>query len=221
MKKILHLLHKLYADLRSLFLKGLFFLLPIAITFSLFNFCFNLIISWLEPVRKLHLPFLEIIPYYEVFLVTIFILSVGAFLKIFVVKPCIKFIENIFSQVPLISTVYFGIKQLIAAFSAHNKTSFKDVVYVEYPRTGIYSIGFLTSQVPTAIAPDTHKIYYNIYLPTTPNPTHGYFIILAEDQFQHANLSRQEAITLIISGGILQPDRLKKETNGEEKEEEI
>jgi len=202
---------KAYKHVRRIFLKGFLFLLPIAITFSLFSFSINLIRSWLVPLRQLHLPMLEVIPFYEILVVAIFILAVGIFLQAFILKPFIKFIEDIFSQIPLLSTVYFGAKQLISAFSGQNKTSFKDVVYVEFPRSGIYSIGFLTSEVPVEIAPNDKTTYYNIYIPTTPNPTTGFFIILSKDQFHHANLTRQEAITLIISGGILQPERYKKE----------
>jgi len=204
------ILINMYNQLKSLFIKGLLFLLPIAITFSLLNFCFNLIISWLIPLRKLHIPALEIIPYYELLVVLAFILLVGIFIKAFIFKPFIKIIEDVFAQIPLLSTVYFGTKQLIEAFSGQNKTSFKDVVYVEFPRAGIYSIGFLTSQAPQEIAPHTNDIYYNIYIPTTPNPTTGFFIVVTKDQFYPANLTRQEAISLIISGGILQPDRHKK-----------
>lgn len=211
MKNIITNITEIYKYLRHVFIKGLLFILPIAITFSLFHFCMNLIISWLVPLRKLHLPFLEIIPYYEIIVVIIFIFGIGAFLQFFVLKPFIKLMEDIFSQVPLLSTVYFGAKQLVEAFSGQNKTSFKDVVYVEFPRPGIYSLGFLTSEVPEDIAPNQDHKYYNIYIPTTPNPTTGFFIVLSKDQFFHANLTRQEAITLIISGGILQPDRYKKE----------
>lgn len=202
---------KIYNYLRHLFIKGLLFILPITITFSLFHFCIHLIISWLVPLKKLNLPFLEMIPYYEILIVFIFIVSIGLFLQAFILKPFIKLMEDIFAQVPLLSTVYFGAKQLVEAFSGQNKTSFKDVVYVEFPRPGIYSIGFLTSQVPADISPQKDIIYYNVYIPTTPNPTTGFFIVLSKDQFHHANLTRQEAITLIISGGIVQPDRYKKE----------
>ena len=212
---------KTYKYLRHLFLKGLLFLLPIAITFSLFSFSINLIRSWLVPLRQLHLPMLEMIPFYEILVVAIFILAVGIFLQAFILKPFIKFIEDIFSQIPLLSTVYFGAKQLISAFSGQNKTSFKDVVFVEFPRPGIYSIGFLTSEVPVEIAPNDKTTYYNVYIPTTPNPTTGFFILLPKDQFHHANLTRQEAITLIISGGILQPERYRKEGTEIEEDEEI
>jgi|SRR3989339_899660 len=218
---ILPLLHTIYKKIRHLFIKGFLFLLPIAITFSLFSFSMNLIRSWLIPLRRLHLPFLEMIPYYELLVVVIFILAVGGFLQAFVLKHGIKFIEDIFSQIPLLNSVYFGIKQLIEAFSGKNKSSFKDVVYVEFPRPGIYSIGFLTSEVPAEIAPNDKATYYNVYIPTTPNPTTGFFIVLPTDQFKHANLTRQEAITLIISGGILQPDRYKKEEIETEIEDDI
>lgn len=213
---LITLIQQTYTYMRHLFLKGLLFLLPIAITFSLCNFCINLITSWLVPLRKLHLPFLEMIPLYEILVVVLFILAVGAFLQAFILKPFIKLMEDIFSQIPLLSTVYFGAKQLIEAFSGQNKTSFKDVVYVEFPRPGIYSVGFLTTEVPVEIAPDKNKTYFNVYIPTTPNPTTGFFVILPQDQFHHANLTRQEAISLIISGGILQPERYKKPSTQEE-----
>ncbi len=211
MQRIIAFSRILYKNIRHVFIQGLLFLLPIAITISLFSFSMNLIRSWLVPLRSLHLPFLEMIPYYEIIVVCLFIVAVGAFLQAFVLKPFIKFMEDIFSQIPLLNTVYFGAKQLIEAFSGNNKTSFKDVVYVQFPRPGIYSLGFLTSQVPHEISPDTTKIYYNVYIPTTPNPTTGFFIVIPQDEFHHANLTRQEAITLIISGGILQPDKYKKD----------
>jgi uncharacterized membrane protein len=211
MQKIIAFSRILYKNIRHVFIQGLLFLLPIAITISLFSFSMNLIRSWLVPLRSLHLPFLEMIPYYEIIVVCLFIVAVGAFLQAFVLKPFIKFMEDIFSQIPLLNTIYFGAKQLIEAFSGNNKTSFKDVVYVQFPRPGIYSLGFLTSQVPHEISPDTTKIYYNVYIPTTPNPTTGFFIVIPQDEFHHANLTRQEAITLIISGGILQPDKYKKD----------
>lgn len=211
MQRIIAFYRILYKNIRHVFIQGLLFLLPIAITISLFSFSMNLIRSWLVPLRSLHLPFLEMIPYYEIIVVCLFIVAVGAFLQAFVLKPFIKFIEDIFSQIPLLNTIYFGAKQLIEAFSGNNKTSFKDVVYVQFPRPGIYSLGFLTSQVPHEISPDTTKIYYNVYIPTTPNPTTGFFIVIPQDEFHHANLTRQEAITLIISGGILQPDKYKKD----------
>lgn len=197
-------------NLKSLFINGLLFLLPIAITFALFSFSFNLVKAWLMPIKRLNLAALEIIPHYEIVLVIGFIFLVGLTLKFLILKPLLNIIEDIFSKLPLIRTVYFGAKQLVNAFSATDQMTFKHVVFVQFPRPGMYSIGFLTSTVPTELSPNKEKTYYNIYIPTTPNPTTGYFVMLPQEEFMHVDLSRNEAIALIISGGILQPDRYKK-----------
>jgi len=206
----IQLLQELYQYCKKLFIKGLLFLLPITITFSLLHFCFNLVTSWLIPLQNINIPLLSMIPHYEILIILIFIFGVGLFLQGFFLKFIIQLVEKFFSQIPLISTVYFGTKQLVSAFSGDNKSSFKDVVYIEFPRKGIYSIGFLTSEIQKEIAPNQDETYYNVYIPTTPNPTTGYFVVLTKDQFKHTNISRQDAITLIISGGILQPNQLKK-----------
>jgi uncharacterized membrane protein len=102
--------------------------------------------------------------------------------------------------------VYSGIKKLVDAFSFQDKVSFTKVVRVEFPRPGIYSIGFLANQIDETIAPDIHKKYYTIFIPTTPNPTSGFLIIAPEDEITIIDISRQAAMAMIISGGIIQPD---------------
>ena len=205
-------LNTLNKQIKKVFLGGLIFLLPITITFALFSFFFNLIKSWLVPLRKLHIPVLEAIPQHEILLIILFILFVGILLRIFILKPLVQFIEDLFSKIPLIRTVYSGVKQLTHAFTSHDQMSFKKIVIVEFPLKGIYSIGFLTSQVPHQISPATDKKFVNIYIPTTPNPTTGFFVMVPEGDYKETDLTRQEATALIISGGILQPERyIKKE----------
>jgi uncharacterized membrane protein len=194
-------------SLKQIFLNGLFFLLPIAIAFSLFNFLFNLVTSWLDPIRQLNLPYISRIPYYEFILVTLFIVFIGLKIKTFVFKPFVNFLEEIFKRIPLFGTVYFGAKQLIHALTSQDKLSFKSVVFIEFPRKNIYSIGFLTSEVPHEMSPNKDERYFNVYIPTTPNPTTGFFIIAPKDQIIETGLTRQEAMSLIISGGIIQPER--------------
>ena len=77
---------------------------------------------------------------------------------------------------------------------------------VEFPRSGIFSLGFLANQVDEKIAPDTEKKYFSIFIPTTPNPTSGFLIVVPEDQITIIEISRQEAMAMIISGGIIQPE---------------
>lgn len=203
----MNFLKQFLKHIKKLFFGGLIFLLPITITFALFNFFFNLIKSWLIPLRELHIPILESIPQHEILLIICFIFLVGMLLRLFILKPFIQFIEDIFSRIPLIRVVYSGVKQLTHAFTSHDQLSFKKIVIVEFPLKGIYSIGFLTSQVPHQISPKHDEKFVNIYIPTTPNPTTGYFVMVPEGAYTETDLTRQEATALIISGGILQPER--------------
>ena len=84
------------------------------------------------------------------------------------------------------------------------------MVLVQFPKEGVYSIGFLTRIVPDQMLAKDEKEYINIYIPMTPNPTHGFFIMVPKGDYIETDLTRQEATSLIISGGILQPERYMK-----------
>ena len=193
-------------SISSLFLTGLFCILPMTLTVAVFTITFRVIVSWLEPLKRFGLPFLGKIPYSEVILAVALIFLAGMLYNMFLLRPIIHAIENLFSRIPLIRPVYSGIKKLVDAFSFQDKVSFSKVVRVEFPRSGIYSLGFLANQVDEKIAPDTEKKYFSIFIPTTPNPTSGFLIVVPEDQITIIEISRQEAMAMIISGGIIQPD---------------
>lgn len=190
----------------SLFLTGLFSILPITLTIAVFTLTLRILQSWLEPLKKLGLPFIDTIPYSEVILAIALIFLAGTLYNMFILRPIIHAIENLFSRIPLIRPVYSGIKKLVHAFSFQDKSSFNKVVRVEFPRPGIYSIGFLANQVNDHIAPDTDKKYFSIFIPTTPNPTSGFLIIAPKEQIAIIDITRQEAMAMIISGGIILPD---------------
>lgn len=190
----------------SLFLTGLFSLLPITLTIAVFTLTLRVLQGWLEPLKRFGLPFLGKIPYSEVILAIIIIFIAGTLYNMFILRPIIHAIEKLFFKLPLIRPVYSGIKKLVDAFSFQDKASFTRVVRVEFPRPGIYSIGFLANQVDEKTAPNMDKKYFTIFIPTTPNPTSGFLIIAPEDQISIIDISRQEAMAMIISGGIIQPD---------------
>ena len=192
----------------SLFLTGLLTLLPITLTIAVFTITFRLLLSWLEPLKRFGLPFIGIIPYSEVILAIIIIFIVGTFYNMFLLRPIIHGLEKLFTRIPIIRPVYSGIKKLVHAFSFQDKVSFNKVVRVEFPKAGIYSIGFLANQVDEKIAPDTKKKYFSIFIPTTPNPTSGFLILVPEDDITIIDISRQDAMAMIISGGIIQPDTI-------------
>ena len=202
---------RFFRYLWSLFLTGLLTILPITITIALVNISFRVITGWLLPLRQFAPPFLvKVIPYTEIILAIIIIFLIGTLYNIFILRPLIHAVEGLIFKIPLIRPVYSGIKQLVQAFGAQDKLTFKKVVLVEFPRSGIYSLGFLTSELPPDLAPETTEKHFNIYIPTTPNPTSGYLVIFPENQITIIDLTRQEAITMIISGGIIQPDRFNK-----------
>ncbi len=194
---------------KRIFLNGLFTLLPLTLTIALFGFSFRLIKSWLQPIARISPQFLRDIPHSEIILVIITIFIVGFISHFFLTHQLWHLFEATIEKIPLLRSVYFGIKQLIHAFTAKDEGSFQKIVLLEFPRPGIYSLGFLTSAIPQEIAPDTLRTYYSVFIPATPNPTTGYYVIVPEDACRVVDLSKQEAMTLIISGGIIQPDRFK------------
>jgi len=204
------LFFRLFGALWSLFLNGLVMLMPIMLTIAIFHISFKLVKGWLEPLQQFRPQFLKDIPYSEILIIIAVIFLVGMVLKIIVLRSIVHAVEDVIAKIPLVRPVYSGIKQLVQAFSAQNKVSFKKVILIEFPRKDIYSIGFLTSEIPHQITPNTQDKFFSIFVPTTPNPTSGYFIIVSEKQITVIDLSHQEAMALIISGGIIQPERFKK-----------
>jgi uncharacterized membrane protein len=193
----------------NIFLSGFITLLPITITFVIFNMMFSVLSRWLEPIQRLLPPFIKTIPYSEFLVVIIAIVLIGILLKTLILKPIIHATERIISRIPLVRPVYQGIKQLVDAFGSQDKPTFKKVVIVEFPKAGVYSIGFVTSEVSPEYTPEKTQKFVSVFIPTTPNPTTGFLILLPETLITPVNLTPQDAMALIISGGIIQPDKFR------------
>lgn len=101
----------------------------------------------------------------------------------------------------------------VQAFSIQDKITFKQVVLVEFPRPGIHSVGFLTSELAPELTLNNPQKCYGVFIPTTPNPTSGFFVVVPESDMHIVDLTRQEAMAMIISGGIIQPERLNKKNH--------
>jgi len=197
------------ALITTFFLSGLFALLPLALTISLFYFTWKFVSGITAPLRDTIVPsFLQTLPYSEVIFVIGIIIGFGALLRFVLAQSFVHSIEKrLISRIPLVEPIYSGIKQLTSALSMQDKDSFKHVVLVEFPRKGIYSIGFLSSDFPAELAPDKTTKFYNVFIPATPNPLHGSYVICSEAEVIITQLSRQEAMSMIMSGGIIQPER--------------
>ena len=118
-------------------------------------------------------------------------------------KKMIKIGDKFLNRIPLIRNIYMGSKQILSSFTVGNKKTLRKVVMLEYPRKGIKSLGFLTGEIKITKRGKKDKTLYPIFLPSTPNPTTGYFLLLAKKDIQILDISVEEAARLIISGGII------------------
>ena len=197
-----------YQTLQSIFFKGLFTLLPLTLTMALLQFCFNLVKSWLQPVYALEPEYLQAITHSEIFLVLAAIFIVGLIMQLFIVTHVVDTIErSILNRIPLLRQIYFGIKQLVNALNPSDQITFKHVVYVPFGAQGTYALGFLTNYVTQSYSPNESIRYVSVFVPTTPNPTTGFYLVVPETDYKIVHITRQEAMTIIISGGILQPEK--------------
>jgi uncharacterized membrane protein len=119
--------------------------------------------------------------------------------------------ENLVNRIPFVRSIYKGIKQISDNMLMDQRSSFKKVVLVEFPRKGIYTIGFVTGMPSIEIQKKIGQNSISVFVPTTPNPTSGYLIIVPEGELVHMDITVEEALTFIISVGIITPaDRGKK-----------
>ena len=210
---------------KAYFYTGLRALLPIVLTVYIFNWIVGIMMSLLGNsfvtiiIKNILLVFVEEgdmdyyfqLLVYFISLVTMIIGTclVGFTLKIVFFAKIIKKAKELFIKIPLIKQVYTTISQIIEVAVSDREKSYQKVVMVEYPRKGIYSIGFLTSEdnflIGSAIGRE-EKVY-NVFIPTSPNPTSGMFIVVPESEVKILDIKIDDAIKLIISGGVILPEK--------------
>jgi uncharacterized membrane protein len=188
---------------RRKFFTGLIILLPTVITAYVFYRLFVSIDSILEPV-VMRYPFLDI-PGLGFLSVILIILLTGIFAGNFFGSTIITWMESVVFRIPLISRIYIAIKQLSEVFLKQERTVFKRAVLVQYPRPGIYVVGFVTSSWRFKDENGNEKTFVNIFLPTTPNPTSGLFLMVPEEEVMPFDYTIEEALKLVISGGAVLP----------------
>ena len=147
----------------------------------------------------IHIPGLGII----VTVVLIFVC--GLVTTSFIGNKIVRSGENLVDRIPFVRNIYQATKRLSDSMFTDRRSSFKKVVLVEFPRKGVYTIGFVTGMPTSVIREKAGQNCISVFLPTTPNPTSGYLIIIPEDDVVPINMSVEEALTYIISVGIISP----------------
>ena len=186
--------------LRNYFITGVVVLIPIGFTLYLSKILIGLS-SKIIPQNinpNSYLPYA--IPGVEILISIIFITIVGGLSLSFLGKRVLKLIDNLFKRIPLLRTIYSAILQMTESFS--NKDSDKkSVVLIEYPRKGVWAVGFATKENTGEMASKTNKRLINIFVPTTPNPTSGFLLMFPVEDVIYLNMTFEEASKFIVSAG--------------------
>ena len=195
--------------IRGYFLAGLLVIVPLGAVIFVISAILELMDRALGVIpQKFHpeayLPFK--IPGLGLALFIAIVLVTGVLVKNYIGRRVVDFGEYMVSKIPLVRPLYGAVKQLILAIFGDAHDAFKRVVLVEYPRKGVYSLAFVTAKTSGEIQEQmggTKMI--SIFLPTTPNPTSGFFLVLPEEDTIPLSMSVEEAFKLLISGGVVEP----------------
>ena len=186
--------------LRNYFITGVVVLIPIGFTLYLTKFIIgissNIIPENINP--NSYLPYA--IPGIEILLSIFFITLVGGLSLSFLGKKILKLIDDLFKRIPFLRTIYSAILQMTESFSNKDNDK-KSVVLVEYPRKGVWAVGFATKENKGEMATKTGKKLINVFVPTTPNPTSGFLLMFPIDEVIHLDMSFEEASKFIVSAG--------------------
>lgn len=203
--------------LRNYFLSGLLVVTPIGVTIWIIWGIFNLFDSWYRHL-SIHLnihqnlkDYYRYFPEYGIgfFLTITLIILIGILAQLYIGKKMLGLIDQIFLRIPGISNLYNALKQITETFMGRRKQIFEQVVLFEYPRRGLYSLGFVTGHDNNLIEPILNKPLVYVFVATTPNPTSGLFLIVPVEDLIPLDLGVEDAMKMIISGGMVAPRRIR------------
>ena len=190
----------LSSKIRNYFFTGVIVLIPIGFTLYLSKFIINVsskvLPSYFNPNSYLAFS----IPGLEIIITIVFITFVGGLSLSFLGKKFLKVIDRLFKQIPLLGTFWSAIQQMSQSFK-QNKHKNKNVVLIEYPRKGIWAVGFATKENEGEIANKVKKRLINIFVPTTPNPTSGFLLMIPIEDIIYLDMSFEQASKFIVSAG--------------------
>ena len=186
--------------IRNYFITGVVVLIPIGFTLYLSKILIglssNIIPKNINPNN--YLPFA--IPGIEILISVILITIVGGLSLSFLGKRILKLIDDLFKRIPFLRTIYSAILQMTESFSNKDNDK-KSVVLIEYPRKGVWAVGFATKENKGEMADKTNQKLINVFVPTTPNPTSGFLLMFPIDDVIYLNMTFEEASKFIVSAG--------------------
>ena len=185
---------------------GLLSILPILLTYWLISKIFS---YFSKPGAIIvEIIFAEKIPPYVpeltgFILTLLFIYFIGIFTSNIIGKKIFNKFESVLFSLPVVNSIYRTIKQILTSLSTPDTKAFKKVVLIEYPRPGLWALSLVTGESKSL----NGDLYYHVFIPTTPNPTSGYFVYILKKDAHDLDMSIEEGMKNIISGGLLSSDQ--------------
>ena len=191
----------MFMHLRKHFLTGLLAITPLAITLWILWRFYILIADtigpWVQRIPALSGTYPEaLLNLIGLVIFVLLITLVGVFTRNLIGVAFFRLVERFFARIPVVKSVFMATKQIAEVFLQDRRTAFQKVVVFEYPRRGLFSLGFVTKDVPGVPL-------VNVFLPTTPNPTSGYLLLVPREDLRELDIAVEEAIKLIVSGGSI------------------
>ena len=192
------------SSLRNYFIAGVVVLIPIGITVYLTLFLIKIsskiLPNEINPNHYLpyNIPGLEI-------LISLFLITLIGWISLsFLGKRMLNIFNNLLKRIPILRTIYSAILQMTETFTK-NDTNNKNVVLIEYPRKGVWAVGFATKKNSTEMTKKTKKELINVFVPTTPNPTSGFLLMVPKEDVIYLDINFEEASKFIVSAGTSNP----------------
>jgi uncharacterized membrane protein len=195
--------------IRRYFLAGFLVTAPLGITVLIAWWIINFIDEWVTPLiptkynPETYLPFS--LPGLGLLILFIALTLIGALTAGLMGRWVVRTGEQILNRMPVVRSVYSAFKQIFETILAQQSNAFREAVLIEYPRRGIWAIGFITGTTKGEVQSLTLEETVNIFLPTTPNPTSGFLLFVPREEVVPLDMSVEEAVKMVISGGIVTP----------------
>ena len=209
------MIKKLQRRIRNIFITGLLITLPIALTYFILQFLFRNLDA-LSPVFtkvliNMGAPIPEgyRIPALGLVITLLIVLAIGWFTTNFFGKRFFHLGETIVEKIPFVRRIYKGSKQVVQSIANADTSAFRKVVLLEFPRKGMLAIGFVTGSAHGEVQDLTEENVLNVFVPTMPNPTSGFLIFAPPGELTEVNMSIEDGIKYVVSGGIVTAEGLK------------
>ncbi len=197
----------MFNKIKNYFLTGVLITAPVFLTFWIVLTLVNIIDKLITPLipyyinPNSYLP--RDVPGLGLLILSIFLIFIGFVTANFFGSLLLKKTDSLIQKIPLIKVFYKTFKQIIETVFKTNSSAFRDVVMLEYPRKGLWVLGFTTGQVKGAIRKNVKKKLINVFVPTTPNPTSGFLLLVPFEDLKYLNVKVDDAIKTIVSAGII------------------